>query len=682
LSLIPVTLNNATDTWVNQTRSTTNYADGTLLRVSAASGAAQYSYIYFARPFPLGATITTATLHLRQASGTLAGSRTVTLRRALASWSVSQLTYANQPATDTVAPVLLGRTTPVLNQDWPFNITSMMQLVADGAPWYGIRIETNDALGHAWWSAQAATLKPTLDVTWTDAPEAPSTLSPSGNRSISVSKPILRFDFTDHVGNTALQAAQVQTNATNVWTAPTFDSDTVLTSTPQVDLNASFPVSFPAVGTTNTSTNVTTTTPLFDTADIGATITGTGIPAGATLTAVAGNGLSATLSAAATVTGTTAATVTETFPAMSSGGSTYWRVRVQDGAGVWSPWSLGAQFSRTTKGTLTITNPAVSPNNFVTEATPPITWTFTGRTQTAHQVLLFDNNGKALWTSGKITTTATAYTLPPGLIHDVTTYSIMVRVWDTISREATPGDQAWTEASQSFTYNLSATVATVTGLSSTDLTPAPAAQLDFSRSTAPDSFTIVRDGKVIASNLLPGDLFVSGTAYRYTDYAANPQVSHTWSVRAVVNGVTSSANPTTTKTLKPTGIWLIDPVTNTQVMLTGSDSGSWTNGEDAAIYTPVGGTKVVRVTQSLRGFEGNITGQLLTYGTTTVQAATAAMYSLKENAGATYSLTFQDFTIPVVIGNVVIAPIRGPEVRKQVSFDFWQVGNLPFDATL
>jgi hypothetical protein len=88
------------------------------------------------------------------------------------------------------------------------------------------------------------------------------------------------------------------------------------------------------------------------------------------------------------------------------------------------------------------------------------------------------------------------------------------------------------------------------------------------------------------------------------------------------------------------------------------------------------------VTQSLRGFEGNITGQLLSYGTTSVQTAVANMYTLKSLAGATLYLTFQDFTIPVVIGNVVIAPIRGPEVRKQVSFDFWQTGNLPFDATL
>jgi hypothetical protein len=406
-----------------------------------------------------------------------------------------------------------------------------------------------------------------------------------------------------------LQAVQVQANATNSWTAPSFDSDVVQTTSPQLDLSDTFPIPFPNTSTTSGSTNITTTAtpPIFNQADVGSKITGTGIPANATLTAVAANGLSATLSAAATATGTITATVTETFTPLADGASTYWRVRVQDGAGVWSPWSLAAQFSRTTKGTLTITNPAASPNNFVSEATPPILWTFTGRTQTAHQVIITNAAGRWIHNSGKLTSSATSYTLPKGIIHDDKTYTVYIRVWDnTTSREATPGDAPYTQASRAFTYNLSATVAPVTALTGTDLTPVPALQRDWSRSTAPDSFTIVRGGKVIASNVLPGDAFTSGTSYRFVDHGADPNIPHTWKVRAVVNGVTSSANPTVTKTLKPAGIWLLDPDTDISVQLVGSDNGSWANGEDAEVYTPVGGTRVVRVTQALRGFEGSM----------------------------------------------------------------------------
>ena len=64
-----------------------------------------------------------------------------------------------------------------------------------------------------------------------------------------------------------MQSIQVQTNATDVWTAPTFDSGTVASSTPELDLN------------------------------------------------------------------------TTSYAALTDGQVIYWRVRVQDMAGLWSLWS-------------------------------------------------------------------------------------------------------------------------------------------------------------------------------------------------------------------------------------------------------------------------------------------------------------------------------------------------------
>lgn len=683
MSLIPVTLSNATDTWVYQARSATNYSDGSYLRVAATASNVMYSYIYFPRPFPLGATVTSAIMHLRQ-TATLTGTRTVNIRRALQSWKVSRITYSGnpgQPNVNSAIDAAVTKTASVANTSWDFDLTAVMNLVSAGAGWYGVRIETTDTAQHGFWSSQASTYKPTFEVTWTDAPEAPSTLSPSGNRAVSVAAPIVRFDFTDHVGNTTLQAVRVQANATDVWTAPTFDTGSVLSSDPQLDLAGTWPRIVTV--TTALTTTITAAAGTFLTSDVGAAISGTGIPAGATIATVAAGGASATMSAAGTIAGSTSATITEVFTALTSGGaSIYWRVYVQDGAGVWSPPSLAAQFNRVTKGTLTITNPAASPNNFVSEATPPISWTFTGRTQTAHQVILANAAGGWIWHSGKLTSSATTYTLPAKLIHDGLTYNIIIRIWDTISRENTPGDSVWTEASRTFTYNLSTATAPVTAFTGTDLTPIPGIQLDWTRTTAPDTYTIVRDGKVIAANLIPSDLLVSGTAYRYIDRGSDPKIQHTWTARAVVNGITSASNPTVIKTLSPVGVWLSDPDTGIAVQLVGSDNGSWTNGEEAAIYTPVGGTRVVRVTQALRGFEGNITGTLLSFGTTNVQTMVSNMYRLKENAGRTYWLTFADMCIPVIIGNVTIAPVRGGEVRKAVSFDFWQAGDLPFATTL
>lgn len=66
------------------------------------------------------------------------------------------------------------------------------------------------------------------------------------------------------------------------------------------------------IATTNTSTTITASAPTFLTGDVGASITGAGIPVGATITAV-GSSTSATISAAATATGAAVvATITPT----------------------------------------------------------------------------------------------------------------------------------------------------------------------------------------------------------------------------------------------------------------------------------------------------------------------------------------------------------------------------------
>lgn len=70
------------------------------------------------------------------------------------------------------------------------------------------------------------------------------------------------------------------------------------------------------VGTTNTSTALTAPAGSFSEEDLGRTITGAGIPAGATLVApIAANGSAATLSAAATATASVTVTIGPGDPA-------------------------------------------------------------------------------------------------------------------------------------------------------------------------------------------------------------------------------------------------------------------------------------------------------------------------------------------------------------------------------
>jgi hypothetical protein len=323
----------------------------------------------------------------------------------------------------------------------------------------------------------------------------------------------------------------------------------------------------------------------------------------------------------------------------------------------------------------------------VTESTPPITWTFTGETQESFEVIVTPvggagNGGARASSSGRITSTATTYSLPEGLLTspDIT-YTVTLRVWDTDDRESIAGDPAYTEATQNFTFTPSATVATVTGLTSTWVSPYPKISLGFSRSTAPDGFTILRNRKVIATEVPPGDLFVSGTAYAYVDPSPSPATANVYEVMAVVNGVASASNPTTTLTIATQGIWLADLTRTTEVMITGKADRNFSYGENSEVLEVIGSTEVVLVTQALRGLEGTVSGGLysgLIGLSTTAQQWRDALLALKARPGQRLWLTVGDLTLQVVIRNVSISPRPVSVVSFDVSFEFYQVGDLQF----
>ena len=82
-------------------------------------------------------------------------------------------------------------------------------------------------------------------------------------------------------------------------------------------------------------------------------------------------------------------------------------------------------FSRAAKGTLTITNPAASPNNFVVEATPPFIHTFAG-TQVAWRKWITEQADKTeiVAEQHKTDGTDTSWTPPKKRMHDDGAYTI------------------------------------------------------------------------------------------------------------------------------------------------------------------------------------------------------------------------------------------------------------------
>lgn len=686
-------LTNGLMTWVGADYPTTNFDASIASQVRKASGTPgeRRSLLYFARPFPLGATITNAKLVLYSGPTAQTGTLSIDVKRILSPVNFTKATWNTRPTTYHPGTATASKTGPLAVDGtlWDVDVTAGMQSVSLGQVWYGFEISSttlNPYLNFFAPNHPNFANRPRLEVTWSDAPAKPTGLAPGGGRAISGTKPIVRCTYVDVSGDTEMQSIQVQANATNVWTAPTFDSGTVASSTPELDLNGTFPRT-QSVTTTNASATVTGVAGTFLASDVGATITGTGIPGGATIT-VFGSSTSVTISANATASATVTATITESFPAMTNGQVVFWRARVQDMAGLWSEWSDAETFTRDDKGTLTLTNPP-SGTPVVEEATPPISWTFTGETQSSYQLFIQETTAGGQvkqWTTGKKTAATTTVTLPAGVINSPdSTYQATIRVWDAKQRETIPNDPAYAEVVRAFTFVPTASVTATTSPTATLTPPYPRVAVGWQRATAPDSFTILRNRQVIASGLIPATYLVSGTTYSFTDRGAPPKTTLTYEVQAIVNGRASASNPTVVTTMTSQGIWLADTDRTNEVMIVGKADRDFTYGEASEPVEVVGGTEIVLVTQSLRGLEGRITGELhsgIPGVATTAQQWRDKMLNIKAKPGQKCWLTFGDRTMQVVIRNVSIAPRSNAQLSFSVGFDFYQVGTLEFTPSL
>lgn len=617
-------LTNGLMTMVNAAAPTANYDYVTapyLRRASGTPGEVRM-LTYFARPFPLGTTITSAKLVLYSIASAQAGTVSFDVKRISTAVSFSKVTWTSRPTLYYAGAASVSKTGPITSGTvWEADVTTMMQSVALGDPWYGFEISSTTitpSLTFYDTTNAAVQYRPRLEVTWSDAPSKPRSLSPSGSRAISVAKPTLRCDYVDVSGDTAMQSIQVQTNSTAVFTAPAFDSGTVATSTPELDLN------------------------------------------------------------------------TTAFPAMTDGQTVYWRVRVQDMAGLWSEWSDPVDFKRDIKGTLTLTNPS-SGTPIVEESTPPISWTFTGETQSSYQLTVTRTyQGQAtLWTTGKKTGNTTTVTLPTGVLTSPdASYEATLRVWDAKQRESIAGDPAYAEVVRAFTYVPSATVSATTSPTAASVYPFPRVIVGWQRATDPDSFTILRNRQVIASGLLPAAVRVSGSTFSWVDTGPSPQTTLVYEVQAVVNGKASASNPTVTTTMRSQGVWLADYDRTNEVVIVGTGGKpayDITYGEASEVVEVVGGTEIVLVTQSMRGAQGTVSGDLHSnlFGlTTTAQQWRDKLLNIKAKPGRRCWLTLGDRTIQCVIRNVSISPRPSATLSFSVSFEFYQVGALDYVPTL
>lgn len=606
-----VLIKNAVDSFTNEGAASKNYGSKARLQVSAASSNRKYAWLFFTRPWPPGATILSAKLRLYSGT-TFSGSTTISAQRANAKWGVNKITWSNQPGA-TGATAAVTKTDAAAGTEWELDVQSIVQAIADGANWYGLRVSTNNT-GANWFHSQQSTtgsFRPVLDVTWTVPPDAPEGLSPGGGLAMSLDKPIVRCNYVDDdgMGANSLAAMQVQIDAADVWTSGIdFDSGEVATTFPQVDLAA---------------------------------------------TAYAGLAVDAT---------------------------TYWRCRVKNASGIWSAWSESTSFVRKSKGTLTITSPAASPNNKLWDGSPVITWTFSGTTQRAYQVIIAmaDNSSNWVWDSGKITSTATSVNVPFGAIVDATlNYQVIVRIWDTVNRESVPNDPVYVEASREWTFAYDPTVAEVTSLNAASDSVLPKMVLTWNRSAQPTHWQIQRSDDNVTwkyiDEELGADLFVSGTSYRYEDLTCPSYQQYYWRVLAVVSGVQSDDNPTVGGQIRRLAPTLIKKDGTSPVILANANK-TRQNLDTQAVVDTLGSSPPIVITQKIGGLTGHVDGTLaddFAPGLTAKQMA-ANLEAMRQSPGVPVVFANLDETYKAVIFNVQSQP-RGGGGNKlvyDVSFDW------------
>ncbi len=596
-------------TWADQARATKNFHRNEALGLRTTANNA-YAYLYVPLPDALrrtGVTLVSAWLGF-YAKDNWSSTNTFTVKRPTERVSYSRLTWAKKPAVgagSAVSPALsIGGDGTLVEVD----VTSLMTSGL-GVNWHGFRLEKSGVeLRHIYSPFSGnPDREPYVRYEWTTNPAAPVDLSPAGNRHVSIAKPVVRaYDGWPEDSDGQIDAFNVQINATDVWTAPTFDSGTVVTTDPELDLS------------------------------------------------------------------------TTAYAGLSAGSSTFWRCRVRVD-GNWSLWSAGTQFARTDKPVLTITNPAAAPNNFVTEWTPPFSWTFTGQKDFQAALSHADRPDKVLHDSGWVTSTAVSYTPPPGILtREGTNYVLEVRTRDAVDREATPGDPAFVRATRQFTFAESAVPAPVTGLTVTQHSVYPDMLADFTRTTAPDSFTLLRKidtdpYEVVEDGIVPSDVLVSGTSYQIRDRTARPNCPLTYKVQAVVNNAASTGNPTGSITLVQEGIWLTDLDQDIRVHIAGDEGVDLLLGESSAVYTPPAGGQVVLVSQGLRGYQGTVSGFLVPLGGVAAATWEARLRLIRERPEALVRLSLGDINLRGWIQNVTVRPSNDPFRRERAcSFDFYQ----------
>lgn len=613
----PPTIRSNLDTYANEALPAQNFADRAKLVVNGGGATdARQAFLFFAMPFQPGDTVIEATLQLFTAEA-WAGAQTVTAKRIVDPWKEQRLTWGKRPAvvaTNSAATVVTDVPAGTL-VEW--DLTPMLGDVSGGAPFQGVRLELGSHVTRKFWSSEnpAGELRPVLVLRWNSAPLPPSNLAPSGGRVISAAKPTLSWRHRDPENDDQAES-RVQISTTEVFAAPEYDSGWVA--------------------------NTETQWPLSETA----------------------------------------------YAGLADADVRFWRVATRDEFGGESEWSDIESFERRTKGALTIVNPAVEPDNYVEELTPPLDFTFTGRTQKAARVDLYSLDALERpdehldrWQLGP---DDSRVHVAKNTLRSGVGYRLIVDAWDDFHRQSMPGDPDFVRRQRDFTYQRSGVPSPVDSLVVAD--NGYGVTLTWDDPTQPDHYCVRVDGHEVEDGIDPEDVFVAGTTYSYPYARAEGNAVHTYEVERVVASAGkakhSGPNPTVDFRLHVSGVWLVDDDLSIDgavlaVQFITQQQSDLSIGESGTTYDLPYSRVPVRITDSMRGYEGHVGGVLNSVD------MKDRFLKMKGRVGKTVRLIQHTLNIPVQLAEATgpsPRPAPAPEeqgARFDAGVDVYQVGEFP-----
>jgi hypothetical protein len=601
------------DSWASEARPGDTHGPDRALFLKQAAGGRMWAYVFCTRPWAAsaGVTVISAKLRVWLAKANAGGAMTVRAQRIEASWQEKQLAWKQRPATvgvdDASAVIAAGAAVGTMVE---FDVTAALQLIADGAPYFGFRLAPDAAAAAGpvqLASSEAANpdRRPVLVVDWSSPPDPPTDLRPSGGRRVSTNTPTLSWTFGDVLDPSAFQSAyQVQIDDADDFAAAEFDTGQVASGVSQLQLAATAYAGLPADASVR-YWRVRVWDESGEASDWSDPVTVRYVALGVVDITAPG------------------ATTQDVRPLVT--------------------WTFA---------------PPGVPAGVVQEA-----WrAFIERLDGNRWVVLAD--------SGLVTGTDLSWSPPVGLTDLAASYRARVQIADSIMREAIVGAPALAEDVQPFTYAPGGGVTDPTGLAAA-VVDGYAVALTWDRATRPDHWLLEADGYVVADDI---DVDPVGTAYGWTWYGALPRhatVLRLHAVELIGGAFVLSPGAVVNVTTDPEGIWLVDAPTGDQVHIAGREALGAVIGESSAVFTRIAEQAPVVVTEIVRGYEGSASGVLVAWDGQDPRAAKDLLLALRERVDL--RLVLGDLNLPVSVWDIVANPTPNvDDERFDVALSFVQ----------